>query len=264
VRTLDGCGLYAEVHDGDGPYALCVHGILSSRAQWLLNLDALRSVCRPVVVELLGHGRSPAPDGAEPYTPRSYSAAFERIRVSLGTDRWFVVGQSLGAALTLRYVLDQPYRVIAHVFTNSSSALADETWQKRMALNAPAFAKRIDEGGVEAIAAMPIHPKQAKRLPPDVHEALLDDAELLSPHGVANAMLHTVPTSSVRDRVSENRVPTLLVTGGKEKEFDEPRAFAEAYMRELEIVVLPAGHAVNIQAADGFNGAVTEFFARRR
>ncbi len=253
--------LHVDVHDGNGPYAIFVHGILSSRAQWMLNVETLSHVCRPVVVELLGHGRSPAPVDAEPYTPTGYAAAFEKIRESLGAERWFVVGQSLGSAVTLRYSLDHPDRVIAQVFTNSSSALADDAWQERLRRAAPAMAARIEEGGAEAIAAMPIHPSNAKRMPEDVKNALVSDAALADPGGVARSLLHT-STSSVRSRVAENRVPTLLVAGGREEQFEEPRMFAERNMQCLESIVLEAGHAVNIQAADEFNAAVSAFFSR--
>jgi pimeloyl-ACP methyl ester carboxylesterase len=228
----------------------------------MLNLDALSTVCRPVVAELLGHGRSAAPDDAAPYTPAGYASAFEAIRESLGVDRWFVIGQSLGSAVTLRYSLDHPDRVIAQVFTNSSSALADEAWQQRLQNAAPQMASRIVDGGAAAIAAMPIHPSNAKRMPEDVKRALVADAQLLSPRGVALSLLHT-STSSVRSRASENTVPTLMVAGGKEKAFDEPRAFATANMPDLETVLLDAGHAVNIQAAEQFNAAVCAFFATR-
>jgi pimeloyl-ACP methyl ester carboxylesterase len=253
-------GLHVDVHEGDGPYCLLVHGILSSRAQWVLNLDALKAVCRPVVVELLGHGRSQSPEASEPYTPDGYVAAFERVRESLDADRWFVIGQSLGAALTLRYALDEPDRFIAHVFTNSSSALADEKWQKRMKEIAPTMAKRIEEGGMDALTAMPIHPRHAKRMTDEVKRALVEDAELLRPDGVVRGMLHTVPTSSVRGSVQRNRVPTLLVAGSKEREFHEATGFARANIPQLEIVELEAGHAVNIHASGVFNTAVTRFF----
>ena len=60
--------LYVEVETGGtGPYLLLVHGFLSSRAQWRPNLEGLRRFCRPVVVELWGHGRSPTPDDPEAY-----------------------------------------------------------------------------------------------------------------------------------------------------------------------------------------------------
>lgn len=254
-------GLHYDVHDGDGPYALLVHGVLSSRAQWMLNLDALRSVCRPVVIELLGHGRSPVPEDARQYTPAGYVAAFERIREELAADRWFVIGQSLGAALTLRYALDHPDRLIAHVFTNSSSALANERWQKRIIEVAPTMARNIEDGGMTALEAMPIHPRHARRLPDEVKRALVEDAGLIRPAAVARAMLHTVPTSSVRDAVHLNRVPTLLAAGVREREFAEPMAFARGSMPCLVLVELDAGHAVNIQAAVGFDRAVTGFLA---
>lgn len=51
-----------EVHGEKGPYLLIVHGILSCQSQWVLNLEGLQTFCRPVTVELFGHGHSPAPD----------------------------------------------------------------------------------------------------------------------------------------------------------------------------------------------------------
>lgn len=264
VKEAQGSGLYAEVHDGIGPYALLVHGILSSRAQWLPNLAALGEVCRPVVIELLGHGRSPAPSEPERYTPEGYVAAFERVREEVGADRWLVVGQSLGAALTIRYSLDHPDKVLAHVFTNSSSALADEAWTTRMRSGAPAMAGRVEKGGSAAIATLPVHPARARHMPDEIRRALVEDAGLLRPEALALTFLHTLPGSSVRSRVGENRVPALLVAGEREESFTEARSFAEQHMPRLEVVSLDAGHAVNIGASVGFNEAVVDFFARWR
>ena len=260
----DDAALHVDVHDGDGPFALLVHGLLSSRAQWRPNLEALRRVCRPVVVELLGHGRSAAPEAAEPYTPGAYAAAFEHVRGALGAERWFVVGQSLGAALTLRYALDHPDRVIAQVFTNSSSALADENWQRRTAATAPALARRIEEGGAEALAELPFHPARARRLPDGARDPLVADAGLVRPRAVAQALRHTVPVASVRARVAENRVPTLLVAGTRERGFAEARAFAASAVPRLEVADLDAGHAVNLGAAAAFDAAVGRFLSRHR
>src|SRR6478672_7352834 len=117
--------LHIETHGNDGPHLLLVHGFLMSRAQWLPNLQALSEVCRPVVVELLGHGRSSAPSDPASYHPDAYVAAFDDIRRSLGVDRWWLCGYSLGAGLTIRYALTHPDRVFGHAFTNSTSAFAD-------------------------------------------------------------------------------------------------------------------------------------------
>src|SRR5262249_57277461 len=84
-----------DVHDGHGPHALLVHGALSSRSQWLSNLEALREVCRPVVVELYGHGRSPSPEEPVAYSPAGYVEEFERLRPMLGLERSLLCGYSL-------------------------------------------------------------------------------------------------------------------------------------------------------------------------
>src|SRR5262245_23879114 len=165
--------LYYDVHAGTGPYVLMVHGFLSSRAQWRLNLEALASVVRPVVVELWGHGRSPAPADPASYYPEAYIAALDQIRVQLGVERWCLCGQSFGAALTLRYALAYPERVIAQVFTNSSAALADTDWVKARRASALQQAAEIERDGHAALVRLPVHPSHARRLPPVVYTEML-------------------------------------------------------------------------------------------
>jgi pimeloyl-ACP methyl ester carboxylesterase len=160
--------LHYEVHDGSGPYLLLVHGILSSRAHWLPNLAALSEVARPVIVELFGHGRSPSPEDPALYTPANYVREFDRIRTALGADPWFVCGQSLGAALTLRYALDRPEVFLGHVFTNSNSALAEDYWAERVRPVMQAQADRLAADGRRALDEHPLNPARSKRLPADV------------------------------------------------------------------------------------------------
>ncbi len=254
--------LHCDIHPGEGPFLLLVHGILSSRAQWKPNLPALSRVTRPVVVELLGHGRSPAPADASAYRPDAYVAAFERLRERLGASRWLVCGQSLGATLTLRYALDHPERVPAQVFTNSTSALADSEWVEGIRTGGARQADAIARGGRPLLEKIPLHPIHARRLPPEVQEALVADARLLSPRGVANTIRYTVPESPIRDRVASNRVPTLLVCGERDTRFEAQRSFAERHLPHLEVVAVDAGHAVNLEASEAFDAAVTRFLGR--
>ena len=259
MNAPDGEHLHYDVHDGDGPFLLLVHGILSSRSQWMLNLDALATVSRPVVVELFGHGRSPSPADASAYAPQNYVREFERIREALGVERWFVCGQSLGAALTLRYVLDAPERVIAQVFTNSNSTLADASWAERVRPSMEAQAMRLEADGRRTLDEHPLNPARGKRLPAALHDAFVADSALLDPAGVVRCGLYTVPESSVRERVARNSVPALLVAGDREERFEPQRRFAEETMPLLSVVGLDAGHAVNIDVAGAFNDAVTHF-----
>jgi pimeloyl-ACP methyl ester carboxylesterase len=251
--------LNVTVHAGEGPYLLLVHGFLMSAAQWSPNIADLATVCRPVVVELWGHGRSPTPDDPAAYLPNGYIEAFESIRASLGAPDWWVCGYSLGAGLTIGYTLAHPERVIGHIFTNSTSAFADpaqvETWRA----GAADAAAKIETGGIDAIERMPVHPRHAKRLAAPLYDALMKEAALLNPRGIAYTLRHTNPNATVRARVHQNPRPALLICGSTEQRFAPNRSFAAQEMPDLTIVDLPVGHGVNMEDPGGFNRAVTRF-----
>jgi pimeloyl-ACP methyl ester carboxylesterase len=249
--------LHYEELDGNGPHIMMLHGMLSSKAQWDLNIEAIQKVARPVLVELLAHGRSPAPEGREAYDPEYYVHMFEAIRKELGLETWFLCGQSFGASLTLRYALRHPERIVAQVFTNSSSALAGEEYLKTYRSTAEQRALLMEQGGMAGIRELPIFPGRARRLPIAARDALVRDAELLQPKGLAQTFRYSSPYLSVRDEVANTTVPTLLVCGAAEKRFRPNYDYAVANIPDLKVVEAEAGHAVNIEAADIFNAAVT-------
>ena len=260
--TTEPSGLpYFEVHDeGHGPYLMFLHGFLSSRAQWRPNLAGLTQFCRPVVIELLGHGRSPAPSDPQAYTVDSYLAAFEDIRRQVGAESWVVCGQSFGAGLAVHYALRHPERVPGLVFTNSLSAMSpkgnpDREAQQRQRIEA------IRTGGREGLESIRIHPRHAKRLPEDAKRALVADAALISLEGVIHSWQTTSPQLSIVDVLGQLPMPALLVNGHWEKRFQPMRDAAARLLPGLEIVDLDGGHSVNMEAPDGFNAAVRDFLA---
>jgi 2-succinyl-6-hydroxy-2,4-cyclohexadiene-1-carboxylate synthase len=249
--------LYYEVHGTVGPHLLLVHGILSSRVQWMPNLEALTAFCRPVIMELFGHGRSPAPDDPEFYTPGQYISEFESIREKLSVDRWFICGQSLGASLTLRYGLNHPNHIIAQVFTNSRSALAENLPEGMM----KKVAKRLEEGGRKVLEEFPLHPSQNRRLDLKIKKALIDDLNLINLQGLSYNLQYLVTQCSVHKMIHENQVATLLIVGRFDKQFAPLVSFAEKTLPNLKILVCDAGHAVNIDSAEQFNKAVRDFMS---
>jgi 2-succinyl-6-hydroxy-2,4-cyclohexadiene-1-carboxylate synthase len=242
---------------GTGPCLMLVHGMCSSRAQWRPNLTDLERFCRPVVVELLGHGRSESPDDPAAYDVAAYVARFEALRAKLGVERWAVCGQSFGAGLTLSYALAYPEHVLASVFTNSSSALgpaypAEDDAARR------ARAQAFEARGRAGLEAMPFYPKRTGRLPVEVEDELARDAALISVHGVAMGIGYTSPGLSVAARFGGTRVPTLLVNGRREKRFQPLRDQAEKTLPGLQIADLDGGHPVNLDCPEGFVAAVRD------
>jgi pimeloyl-ACP methyl ester carboxylesterase len=177
----------------------------------------------------------------------------------VGADRWWLLGHSLGAALTLRYSLERSDRVVGQVFTNSMSGLADEAWQARMAADAEMYAVQIERAGRAGIRATPINPAHSRWVTPRVRDALLADEELLDPAGIANTVRWTASAASVRSRIAEIRVPTLLIAGGREREFVPHREFVARTLPGVAVESVSCGHSPNAERPADFNRLVESF-----
>ncbi|MEZ5740537.1 MAG: alpha/beta fold hydrolase [Burkholderiaceae bacterium] len=252
---------WQEVPGGQGPCLLMIHGMLSSGYQWSCNVEALKPLVRPVLLDLWGHGRSAAPSDPALYTVQAFVDALERIREQLQLEQWLLCTQSFGAGIGLHYCLQHPQRVLGHVFTNSISALGEpggaherQALETRLAL--------VREGGQQALRKMPFHPRNALRLPADVRATLIRLADASDPQAFALITEQTRPVISARARLGEIVTPTLLINGRFEKRFQPLRDDAARLLPGLQIVDIDAGHAVNIEQPQAFNEACAAFLSR--
>jgi 3-oxoadipate enol-lactonase len=257
--------LNVTVHDGNGPYCLMVHGALASRSYWNENLVALRAVCTPVVVELWGHGLSPSPTVDHPYSPEGYIEEFEAIRSELDTERWFTIGQSMGAALTLAYGLAHPDRVLAQVVTNSSSSFSDPTrWIQRNTDLVQPLADRVRANGVGDLRDEWVNPSRSRRIPEATRTTMADEFEEHSDEGVARSFeLTNKSTALGPERLALVSRPTMLTVGMDEQRF-LPLVERARVIPDLVIVEIEASHAVNAQNPDQWNDATVQFLTQHR
>lgn len=254
--------LHAVVHEGDGPWALLVHGSLGSRSYWADNVAALQAVCRPVVVELWGHGRSPSPADPGRYTIEAYCTEFEHLRTELGADRWFTIGQSMGAGLTLHYGLRHPDRVIAQVVTNSISAFSrQEGWADKLAAAMGGTVRKLAREGTAFLKHQPVNPGRSRRISERTRALLHLEFDEHDATGIAHGMTVTSTDLPVGDALAHVSRPTLLTVGVDEEPFVKllPRART---IPGLEVAELNGAHAVNAHDPDGWNAAVVDFLRR--
>lgn len=193
------------------------------------------------------------PDDPALLHPLAYVEQFEKIRTEIGAKRWYLIGQSFGAGLTLRYALEQPDVLFGQAFCNSNSALeqVDATQKTERA-------KKISDVLLSGrpLTELPIHPLNAKRLPEPVVTALVKDAELLQSDAMLRCLQQTRAYLSVRDEFSALEVPTLIINGVWEKSFQATVDFARSQLAALKVVELEGGHAINAEQPLGFNSAI--------
>ena len=235
-----------------GPPMVLVHGFLSSNAQWDLNRDELGKHYRLLMVELLGHGRSDAPDDPDAYGIDALLAELESIRIERHIETWWVCGQSLGGAISILYCLAHPERVRGLVFTNTRAAFGI----KREGVSS--------NGGepptITSTRDLPVHPINATRLPEVIKQRMVEAADAMTV-AATNQFLARRHTWKSTERMAELAMPVLLVNGRWEKAFQEFVEQAEDLIPHLQVVSLECGHAINAEQPEQFDQAVIKFIS---
>lgn len=91
---------------GDGPPLLLLHGFPQMRAMWRGVAPALAERFTVIAADLRGYGDSSKPEGVAAYAFREMAADQHALMVSLGFDRFHLVGHDRGARTSHRLALD--------------------------------------------------------------------------------------------------------------------------------------------------------------
>lgn len=244
-----------EVGNPAGPPLLLIHGFMSCNAQWDANVGALGEHLRLVLLEQMGHGRSQAPQDVREYSPERVLARIDATREALGIESWWIGGHSLGGAIALHYALAHPEHVRGVVFTNTRAAFGLPRGSDD-ADNRPAT------HGIGSLRDLAQHPWRATRLPADAQARMVAAADAMPWHAVDHVASYTHDWKSA-DELHRLTMPVLLVNGRWEKAFQPSIEHARSTIRDLTLIELEGGHAINLEQPDAFNKAVLAFISTR-
>jgi len=96
TTTAPGAGGVEFDRIGAGEPLLLIHGTGLARFVWDPLIEHLAPRRDLLIIDLPGHGRSPAPPPGVPHTPPGYASVIARWLDGLGLDRVHIAGNSVG------------------------------------------------------------------------------------------------------------------------------------------------------------------------
>jgi 3-oxoadipate enol-lactonase len=261
LTTSDGRFSYEAVGDLALPPLVFLHGVGGAARAWRTQLEAFGDRYRALAWDMPGYG------GSAPLASVSIATLSEALHAFLdqvGAKRPVLVGHSIGGMIVQQWLANHPLAAKAVVLAQTSPAFGktDGHWQKSFI---EARLGPLDRGETMISLA-----------PSLVKELVGDDPD---PSGmqVARTCMACVPEASyracmlallgfdLRQALKEIRVPTLVLSGAKDKNAPAPMmAKMASFIPSATYVELEgAGHLVNLERPKAFNVALDQFLSMK-
>lgn len=253
--------------EGQGTPVLVLHGFTGSSASMSSVARALRDRHRVVRVDLVGHGRSDAPQDVAAYRIERCVAQLGRVLDALSIPRAHVLGYSMGGRVALALAALLPARVTSVLAIGARAGFEDPAERAARARDDEALAARIERDGVPAFVdhwmALPLFATQ-QRLGAAARAAARAERLANRAHALA-ASLRAMGAGAqppLHALLAQRRLPVLLVAGAEDARFAAIARDLAARLPDARVALVPAaGHAAHLENPDAFAQIARSFFA---
>ena len=267
---VDGLALYYDRY-GFGPPVVLLHGFTGSRTSWTDFVREINSEFCTLSFDLIGHGRSGSPAEKARYQMDQAVDDLVAAVKTIGFDKAVWVGYSLGGRTALQVWNRHPEVVSALVVEGASPGIQDNLERRSRVESDEHLATEILERGMEWFVeyweALPLWHSQNQTLSASMKTAIRAQRMAQREIGLANSLvgMGTGAQSWIGDDLQAITVPTLLVTGERDKKFiDISHEMATRISSAVRVDIGLAGHAAHVENPVEFNSVVREFLLRHR
>ena len=254
VARLKELNLHFQQH-GQGEPLLLLHGLGSSSYDWEFQVPDFARHFHVIAPCLRGFGDSEKPPG--PYSIAQYSADILALLDHLGIDRCHMLGFSMGGAVAFQIAVDQPQRVHSLIVVNSQPSFELDHWRKHLMV--------ITRVGMASVLGMERMTRYvAKRLfPLPEHKHLRDrmlERQVKNQKASYLAALQALAGWSVKDRIHQLQVPTLVVAGEHDySPLEEKKAYVDLMPNARLEVIRGTRHGTLFEKPVEVNRTVLDF-----
>lgn len=266
---VDHVTYYASVK-GEGEPVILLHGFTGDHTTWKSLFPYLTHSFQVIAVDLVGHGRTDAPDDCKWYDMSEVASQIIKLMDKLNIEQAHLLGYSMGGRLAISIAMLYPNRVKSLLLESTSPGIKTAKGREERIQQDELLAEKILTEGIKKFVyyweQISLFSTQAY-LPENIRQQIRSQRLKNSEIGLANSLkgMGTGRQPSWWDRLHEIKQPTLLMCG----ELDEKFCHIADEMKELLPYahlekVKGVGHTIHVEEPSKFGTIVRDFLYNRR
>ncbi len=265
-QGIRGISYYYHIHSQNQalPYLVMLHGFMGDSGIFGHLIRELSGFCNPVTVDLIGHGRTDAPADPERYGSDDQTADLAGLFQYLGLHNFFLLGYSMGGRLALRVAINTQARISGLILESTTCGIEDSLEREKRIQSDRKNAGRILQDLRTFIDHWNRNPlfTAERPLPNELKEKLTSIQERQRPEGLANSLagFGSAAMPSVRNRLKNITVPTLIITGRKDTKYTRlGREMSQQIPISNHYISDGSGHRVHIDDPEQYLIIIKKF-----
>ncbi len=248
-----------------------LHGFTGNINDWSFIKGKLAAGYTPILIDLIGHGKSSSPAELKYYSYESQVGYLLQIINKLNLVNPILVGYSMGGRLALTFTFSYPPKVKALVLESTSFGLEKNSDKEERILNDKTIADRIQNSTLEEFinywVNIPLF-TSLKKMDSDKFEKLLDE-KIASNNsiGLANSLLgfSTGKMKNYNKVLSNLEKKVLLITGAMDEKFTAIGKSVVKDSRNCKLEIInDCGHNVHLENPEEFLKLLNSFLLNIR
>jgi pimeloyl-ACP methyl ester carboxylesterase len=263
----NGTRLYVE-STGSGIPIVFVHEFAGDYRNWENQVRFLSRRYRCITFNARGYPPSDVPEDVDQYSQAHAVEDIANVMRHFGVPKAHVVGLSMGGYATLNFGLAHPEMALSLVVAGAghgSDPDKRDQFLKESAELAERLIKLGMQEGIVHYANSTIRRRYKEKDPrgfDEFNRQFAEHSALGSSLTTRGYQLRRPTIYSLKDRLSQMPVPTLVVAGDDDEPCLEPAIFMKRVIPDARLWIVPrTTHPVNLEEPEAFNRVVLDFLS---
>jgi len=258
----NGVDLHYEI-TGEGFPSVWCHEFAGSYESWDAQVKFFTRHYRVVTYNARGYPPSDIPEDLDAYSQEQAVEDLHALLRHLEIEQAYIGGLSMGGGVALSFGIAYPEMARALIVAGAGSGSTNPQQFRRQA---EGFARRFEEGGMEAMADYTLGPTRIQLLRKNP-KGWEEFSRLFAAHSAKGSALTMRGIQARRPSVYEMQpslqtldAPTLIIVGDEDDLCLDPAILMKRCIPKSGLAVFPqTGHTVNLEEPELFNRVVLDF-----
>lgn len=256
-------------------FIFLLHGFTGSSSDWMEIIPDLNKKFSYVPIDLIGHGKSDAPNGLDHYKTPSMIAQLDCIFRHFTKDQFIIIGYSMGGRAALSYAAAHPENLLGLILESTSPGITEEKSRHERILADEKIVKLIKAKSLEEFIEFWINQDlfaSLKNLPKEKFEQIQNSKLVcrqarfkIQKIGLINSLrgFGTGVMPPLHNKLNSIKCKTLLVTGKLDSKFSNfNRELNKKLINSRHKIVKDSGHIVHFEKPKEFVKVVNKFLEK--